>query len=198
MHAASSPVRDGDPVTNRTELLVNRNGLQDNQFVFTIQTLEHLPYFVTSVNVPGLNIGDAILSTPLKDVGIPGDKIVFEPLIMRYKVDERLECFLELQRWMRGLGFSESHRENDALRRGWSGRETLDCGISIPTNPTNHEGLYVHFRDCWPTAMEGLEFDAGSGQSELVSTATFSYTTYDIYSVPDGQPMVKLVDGLGG
>lgn len=185
--SASSPVAPSgkDPVV-RNRVVENRNYLADNQFTFSIDKLEHLNFMVTSANVPGLNFGEIVYQTPLTDVKIPGDKLIFEPLIVRYKIDERLENFLELQRWIRGLAFATSHLEFDALSKGWGDRVTLDASISIPTNDMAFESVRVHYQNCFPTAMEGFELSAEGGTLEITSTVTFDYTDYHIYVVPEG------------
>lgn len=192
--AASSPVRDGHPVAvPAEELLANRNDMRNNRFVFTAAGIPQLPYFVTSTNIPGLNLGEFRLPTPMTDFPVPGDKIMFEPLVIRYKVDERLETFLGLQRWMRGLAFPESHKEHEALTRSMP-KGVMDCGVSFRTNLGDLEGFFVHYKNCWPTALEGVDFDSADGQVPVTSTATLVYSSYDIYAVPDGQPMEKLTE----
>ena len=186
LDTASSPRAEGDPVVKSKDI-ENRNGLAENQFIFTIDKLKNLNYMVTSCNIPGLNLGEAIFATPTTDVKTPGDKLVFEPLIVRYKVDERLENFLELQRWIRGLAFSSSHLEFERLQKGWHNRVLLDASISIPTNDLAFEMIRVHYKNCFPTAMEGIEFNSEGGEMQITATVTFSYSDYDIYVIPEGE-----------
>ena len=56
-------------------------------------------------------MGNATQPTYLKDLPIPGDKMEFEDLNVRFLVDENLENYMEIQNWMRGLGFPESLQE---------------------------------------------------------------------------------------
>ena len=56
-------------------------------------------------------MGNAVQPTYLKDIPIPGDKMEFEDLSVRFLVDENLENYMEIQNWMRGLGFPESLQE---------------------------------------------------------------------------------------
>ena len=57
-------------------------------------------------------MGNATQPTYLKDLPIPGDKMEFEDLNVRFLVDENLENYMEIQNWMRGLGFPESLPRN--------------------------------------------------------------------------------------
>ena len=189
---ASSPIRDDDPVSpiyvDPKDFLINRNGLANNQFVFTMARIRNMPYFVTATAIPGISLGEGNVPSPHRDWPAPGDKIIFEPLVLRFKVQEDLANFLEMQRWMRGIAKPEGFDERKALERGWDGYDTTDCGLSIPTNAENLEGFYVHFKNCWPTSLEALEFDVSDGQGQLFSTVTLNYSTYTIHAVPDHEP----------
>ena len=81
------------------------------QFKFSILKLPKVEYFCTSVNVPGINLGDTVQATPLKNIPIPGDKLTYEPLQMTFLVDENLENFQEIHGWLVGLGFPRDHLE---------------------------------------------------------------------------------------
>ena len=54
------------------------------QFKFSILKLPKVEYFCTSVNVPGISLGETTQATPLKKIPIPGDKLTYEPLQMTF------------------------------------------------------------------------------------------------------------------
>ena len=81
------------------------------QFKFSILKLPKVEYFCTSVNIPGISLGDATQATSLKNIPIPGDKLTYEPLQMTFLVDENLENFQEIHGWLVGLGFPRDHIE---------------------------------------------------------------------------------------
>jgi hypothetical protein len=58
-----------------------------------------------------MDLGVATQATYLKDIPRPGDKIQFSDFTLRFLVDEDLKNYMEIQNWMRGLGFPESLRE---------------------------------------------------------------------------------------
>ena len=47
----------------------------------------------------------------LKDIPLPGNKLTYEPLQMRFFVDENLENFQEIHGWLVGLGYPRDHTE---------------------------------------------------------------------------------------
>ena len=50
-------------------------------------------------------------ATMLKDIPLPGNKLTYEPLQMRFIVDENLENFQEIHGWLVGLGYPRDHTE---------------------------------------------------------------------------------------
>ena len=89
----------------------NRNFLSPTGFKFTLKRVPKVSFFCNSANIPDLTLGVATQPTYLKDIDIPGDKIIFGDLNLRFLVDENLENYMELQNWMRGLGYPESLKE---------------------------------------------------------------------------------------
>ena len=51
-----------------------------SKFKFSINKLPLVEYFTTSCNLPGINLGEAIFPTPLKQIPIMGDELTFEIL----------------------------------------------------------------------------------------------------------------------
>ena len=72
----------------------------------------------------------------LRDVPIPGDKIEFGDLTIRFLVDEDLTNYMEIQNWIRGLGFPESPKEFFDLEK-----EGEEYGI-IPTDGGGDNNLF--------------------------------------------------------
>ena len=178
------------------------------QFKFSILKLPKVEYFCTSVNIPGINLGGNLTqATPLKDVPIPGDKLTYEPLQMNFLVDENLENFQEIHGWLVGLGFPRDHKEfrdllssgNDRFPTGNSavstepgkvkygapntGASFSDATLTVLTSKNNAQ-LEVRFRNLFPTALTGLDYNQQSTDvNYLTATVTFSYDIYDFATV---------------
>ena len=89
----------------------NRNFLSPVGFKFTLNRAPKVAFFGNSTNIPGMTLGIAVQPTYLKDIDIPGDKITFNDLTLRFLVDENLENYVEIQNWIRGIGYPESLSE---------------------------------------------------------------------------------------
>ena len=89
----------------------NKNFLSPTGFRFVLNRAPKVVFFSNQANIPGLNLGVAEQPTYLTDIPVPGDKIQFQDLRLRFLVDEDLENYLEIQHWLRGLGFPDSLKE---------------------------------------------------------------------------------------
>ena len=85
----------------------NRNFLAPTGFQFNLKRSPKVAFFCNEANIPDLNLGVAIQANYLRDIPTPGDKIEFGDLSLRFLVDEDLSNYMEIQNWIRGLGYPE-------------------------------------------------------------------------------------------
>ena len=97
------------------------------QFRFGIHQLPKVEFFATAVTLPGISLGTAILSTPYKDIPLPGEKLDYGNLTIEFLVDEYLENYISLHNWMTGLGFPQDREEFKTYR---------DVTSNTPATPT--------------------------------------------------------------
>jgi hypothetical protein len=164
----------------------NKNFLSPVGFRFSIERLPNVNWFAQSTNLPGVTLGRIDMPTPFVDVNIPGDKIDFEDLNIRFKVDEDLKNWEEIQKWIFGLGFPESFDQYDNLID--SGRPGQDSRYSDATmhilNSNMNLNYEVHFRDLYPTSVSSLQFDSTVSDIDYVTAdATFRYLLYEYKKV---------------
>ena len=91
--------------------LSNRNFLAPTGFKFTLKRSPAAAFFCNQANIPSMDLGVANQPSYLRDIPTPGDKIEFGDLSIRFMVDEDLVNYMELQRWIRGLGFPDSLKD---------------------------------------------------------------------------------------
>ena len=144
-------------------------------------------------------MGTAIQSTYFKDIDTPGDKVTFGDLTIRFLVDEDLGNYMELQKWIRGLGYPESEKDIRDLQKlgpgdvgGLYSRESLniysDATLQILSNNLVPK-FQVFFRDVFPTSLSTITFDATDTDIEyFTAEATFKYTIYTINDM-SGNPL---------
>jgi len=172
------------------------NFLAITGFRFIIHKARKVSFYCNSANLPGINLGSAIQATYLKNIDVPGDKITYQDLVIRFLVDENMENYLQIYDWMTGLGYPEEVKQYQDLKGNSkyfpsrSSRdpfnERSDATLQILTSNYN-VNTEVIFKDVFPSALTPLTFDATvQDQQYLTAEATFKYTIYDIYN-SDGE-----------
>ena len=92
------------------------------QFKFNITKLPKVEFFCTSVNIPGITLGETSQDTPLKTIPIPGDELTYGSLNVDFMIDENLENYREIHGWLTGLGFPKSHAQFETFINAGSDR----------------------------------------------------------------------------
>jgi hypothetical protein len=172
-----------------THQVANRNFLQTVGFRFTLNRARKVSFFANQANIPGMNLGLAEQPTYLKNIDIPGDKIQFNDFTLRFIVDENLENYMQIHKWMRGLGFPESLKEIFDLQKDGDQRMGYDSqsmniysdGTLQVMNSSNRVQFEVIFDDMFPYDLSDLTFDATNEDTDyFTAEVSFKYTIYNI------------------
>jgi len=170
----------------------NRNFLAPTGFQFNLKRSPKVAFFCNEANIPDLNLGVAVQPNYLRDIPTPGDKIEFGDLSLRFLVDENLENYLELQDWIRGLGYPESVQEfrdlaADGIVKGpyVKDRQNIYSDGTLQILSSNLVPKFnVNFRDLFPTSLTTLTFDATDTDVQyFTANAEFKYTSYEIVPI---------------
>ena len=169
----------------------NRNFLSPTGFMFALKRSPGVAFFCNQANIPSLDLGIAEQPTYLKNIDVPGDKIQFGDLNLRFLVDEDLMNYMEIQNWIRGLGYPEKISEfADLENQAVLGRETKfgqsgddiysDATLQILSNNLVPQ-FQVVFSDCFPYSLSTVTFDATDTDIEyFTADVSFKYTIYRI------------------
>ena len=174
----------------RPSQIENRNFLSPTGFKFNLKRSPGVAFFCNSANIPDLNFGVATQPTYLRDIPTPGDKIDFGDLQLRFLVDENLKNYMEIQNWIRGLGYPEEVQEFRDLDAGGqqskqpyaqSGHDIYSDGTLQILSSNFIAKFNVNFKDLWPYSLTTLSFDATDTDIEYFTAAvSFKYTTYNL------------------
>ena len=176
--------------------LENRNYLQPTGFYFTVIRAPLVGFFGYQINVPGLDLGVVIQNNYLSQIPRPGENITFGDLTLTFLVDEDMKNYMEIQNWMRGIGFPESLQQiydwqsEDKQQnyphsyRDESKLNVFSDGTLAIYNSTDNPNMKVVFKDLFPSSLSPLQFDAQVGDIQYLSaTVNFKYTVYNITDV---------------
>lgn len=174
----------------------NRNFLSPTGFKFLLKRSPKVAFFCNEANIPDLNLGIAVQTTYLKDIDQPGDKIVFGDLNLRFLVDENLENYMEIQKWIRGLGYPENLDEIYKLQsNGFINARYSQSGMDIYSDGTLQiltssliPNFQIIFKDLFPYSLSTLSFDATASDVQyFTADVSFKYTIYNIVDL-SGNP----------
>lgn len=172
---------------------INKNLALETRFKLVFQRLPHASYFCKSFIIPGVNMGEAIMATPLMDMILAGDKIIYDPLVLTLGLDEDWRVWEEINGWITGLTFPEEFKQYSDLVTATSsqGRQAVtkknfrsvygDCTLLIQTSAQNtHVGF--KFFDVFPISLGAVQFNAGAdGTSNLSVDLTLRFTNMQFY-----------------
>jgi len=174
--------RPGTPIDNR-------NFLAPTGFKFSLKRSPGVAFFCNQANIPSLDLGIATQPSYLKDIDVPGDKIQFGDLTLRFLVDEDLVNYMEIQNWIRGLGYPESiqefnNLENEAVLPGNFGRagDNIYSDGTLQILSSNLVAKFnVNFKDMFPYSLSTITFDATDTDIEyFTADVSFKYTIYNL------------------
>tara|TARA_Y100001963_G_C6577044_1_gene351586 strand:- start:112 stop:672 length:561 start_codon:yes stop_codon:yes gene_type:complete len=174
----------------RPSQIENRNFLAPTGFKFNLKRSPGVAYFCNSANIPDLSFGVATQPTYLRDIPTPGDKIDFGDLNLRFLVDEDLTNYMEIQNWIRGMGYPEDTQEfRDFEASGtrpkppWSqaNYDIYSDGTLQILSSNLIAKFNVNFKDLWPYSLTTLSFDATDTDIDyFTADVSFKYTIYNI------------------
>jgi len=151
-------------------------------FRFMLRRSPNTNYFVHRINVPGILLPMAEEASPYVTIPQPGDHPTFDPLVLTFRVDEGMNNYFELQKWMldiAGTDGGEAYKKLNDMPEytGFSVRsEILVSCLNAQKNPVRH----ITYHDCWPTQLTGLQYDASLNSIDyLIATCTFRYIFYE-------------------
>ena len=177
-----------DPFVNQIQ---NRNFLAPVGFKFTLAKYPKVDFFSNSARIPEISLGTAVQSSYLKDIDIPGEKLTYGDLTIRFLVDENMENYMAMHNWLKGIGFPETPQQFadqttnvDGLR---DPLEVFSDGSLHILNSNFQDVAIVKFNDLFPVGLTSLEFDATETDiNYFTAEATMRYTVYNIFDT-DGR-----------
>ena len=182
-----------DSVSPFDKQIANRNYMSPLGFKLILTKTPKVDFLCQSANIPQISMGTAVQPTYLKDIPVPGDKVLYDDLTVRFLVDEKMENYLAIYKWITGLGYPESLGQYDQLRKDDIRTnasasddgdpryfEFSDATLQI-LNSNYKPSVLINFVDAFPVSLSTLEFDVSQRDySYFTAEVTFKYTIYNI------------------
>lgn len=164
----------------------NQNFLSPLGFRFQLSRTPKTNYFVQSVTLPSVSLGQFDIQDPFVKLPLPGTKLEFDTLNLTFAVSEDMENYLEIYNWLMGLGFPENFGQYAALSRQSPDLAPKATDVysdaSLVVMSSNHNpNVKVNFQEMFPISLSDLTFDSTLTDVEyLKATVTFRYRMYTI------------------
>jgi hypothetical protein len=166
----------------------NRNFLSPVGFKFTLSKEPKVTFFCNSARIPEITLSLNQQPSYLKDIDVPGDKLQYGDLSLRFLVDEDMVNYMAVHNWLTGLGFPETTQqyrdllsnETDVTRDLDSKKAFSDGSLYILDSSYNTSAI-VKFKDLFPISLSSLEFDSTLTDVQyFTADVVFKYTIYNI------------------
>ena len=182
-----------DSVSPFDKQIANRNYMSPLRFKLIITKTPKVDFLCQSANIPSISMGTAVQPTYLKDIPVPGDKVLYDDLNVRFLVDEKMENYLAIHKWITGLGYPESLGQYDQLKKDDNRTDAIvedqgdpryfnysDATLQV-LNSNYKPSVLINFKDAFPISLSTLEFDVTTRDyNYFTAEVTFKYTIYNI------------------
>ncbi len=171
----------------------NRNFLSPVGFKFTLTKDPKVSFFCNSARIPEINLSLTQQPSYLKDLDIPGGKLQYGDLNIRFLVDEDMVNYMSIHNWLTGLGFPETTQQfknltTDENNLQDSKLQFSDGSLYVLDSSYNTTAV-VKFKDLFPISLSSLESNATQTDVQyFTADVIFKYTVYNILGT-NGQPL---------
>ena len=182
-----------DSVSPFDKQIANRNYMSPLGFKLILTKTPKVDFLCQSANIPSISMGTAIQPSYLKDIPVPGDKVLYDDLTVNFLVDEKMENYLAIHKWITGLGYPESIGQYNQLKKddnrtsriiGDDGDpryfEFSDATLQV-LNSNYKPSILINFKDTFPISLSTLDFDVTTRDyAYFTAEVTFKYTIFNI------------------
>ena len=168
----------------------NRNFLNPTGFKFVLDRSPKIAFFCNQANIPDITLAVATQGTSIgRKIPHPGDELEFGDLNLRFLVDENLENYMEIQNWMRGIGYPENLQQLYDIQKKYRKEiyentkviNLYSDGAMMVLNSSQISNFQIRFKDLFPYSLSTLSFDATQTDTEyFTADVSFKYTMYTI------------------
>ena len=182
-----------DSVSPFDKQIANRNYMSPVGFKLILTKTLKVDFLCQSANIPQISMGTAIQPSYLKDIPVPGDKVLYDDLSVRFLVDEKMENYLAIYKWITGLGYPENLGQYNQLKKD---DIRTDASVTDDADPRYFEfsdatlqvlnsnyrpSVLVNFKDAFPTSLSTLDFDVTTRDyNYFTAEVSFKYTIFNI------------------
>ena len=155
---------------------MNTNNLaQKTNFIAGSDKFEHLHFYLTSLNIPGMNFSHPEIggrdSVKMK---LPADIVTFNTLSFEMLIDEDYKIYRE---------FLDTIRKHISIETGTFGTFTFDFWIEL-SNSKGHKVMKLNFSNCRIDSIGDITLNTQDESTEHTLPVEISFDYYEIEENP--------------
>lgn len=153
------------------------------------QTTQNFVNAAQSVTIPSFEMDVSRVAINQMASGLlPGSKIIYEPLRVRFLIDEHFKSYIEIYQWM--LSITDSRTFNSTAHL--PGARPRSMLVHLLDNSKKNIVLTLKFNDPFPSSMDEVEMSyTDDGNPALIGMVTFSYASMGVLSATDIEVLPK-------
>ena len=185
------------PERERFVGIENRNFLSPIGFKFAVNKLRGVDFFCQSASIPAISMGKWDQGTVVNTVYQPGDELYYDPLYLKFLVDENMKNYYQVHDWIREIttpysarefgydrgtlkSYNKQNREKNVYKFG-NNDWLSDASLYILSSNYRPVAEFI-FRDCFPLSLTTLNFDASVPDvNYFTAEVTLRYNYFDYY-----------------
>ena len=187
------------PPEARVGGIENRNFLSPIGFQFSIAKMPGVDFFCQAANIPQITCDPVPIGSVVNKYYMPGDELMYEPLFIRFLVDENMKNWYQCHDWMRKIATPVTQKEftydrkklesqwktadSNAIQDDWKS----DCSLIVLSSNYAPVAEFI-FKDAFPITLSTLNFDASVPDiSYFTAEISLRYDYYDYKIGPAAQ-----------
>ena len=189
--------RNSIPPMQKEGMIENRNFLSPIGFQFSIAKMPGVDFFCQAANIPSISCKEDPIPSVVNKFYMPGDELEYEPLYIRFLIDENMKNWYQCHDWLRTIATPYSQKEftysrkklesiwqtdsdGGDIKNDWKS----DCSLIVLSSNYRPVAEFV-FKDCFPTSLSTINFDSSvSDINYFTAEVTLRYDYYD-YMIGD-------------
>ena len=170
----------------------NRNFLSPIGFEFLVDKLPGAYFFCQSASIPAISMETVIQPTSVNKVYQPGDELNYEPLFIRFLVDENMKNYYQVHDWIRRIATPVEQKEFTFDRQyptvnpagvDYDGyyNNNWRSDVSLIVMSSNYQPVSEFiFKDAFPISLTTLNFNAAESDiNYFTAEVAFRYDWFD-------------------
>ena len=157
---------------------INTGPLQPTKFLLTFSRISAVQYFCQTVNLPGVQLGEVVRTTPFLDMYSPGTKLTYNNLDISFILDSEMAGWKNLYNWFTSIADPDGFEKRDGSIELQHSKHFSDATLTILSS-LNNPMLRINFTNLFPVSMGDIRFDTTSSADTIITVdASFRYQSY--------------------